>query len=74
MLMIKTKGNKIEKLTVSDPTRKLSSLQVTVNAKLEGKGEHWNAVWNSETKTSLIHIDLPTEEYAGQSVVLNLGK
>ena len=74
MLMIKTKGNKIEKLTVSDPTRKLSSLQVTVNAKLDGKGEHWNAVWNSETKTSLIHIDLPTEEYAGQSVVLNLGK
>jgi chondroitin AC lyase len=74
LLMIKTDGKNIEKLTASDPTRKLSSLQVVANTKLNGGNEHWKSHWNSEKKNSLIQIDLPTEGYAGQSVVLNFSK
>ena len=74
MLMIKTNGKGIEKFTVSDPTRKLNSLQVVANTKLEGKGENWNSRWDNEKKNSLIHIDLPTEGFAGQSVILNFSK
>ena len=72
--MIKTNGQNIEKLTVSDPTRKLSALQVTTNTKVDGKGKNWNSLWNSEKKNSLIQIDLPTGGYAGQSVVVNFSE
>jgi chondroitin AC lyase len=74
MVMVKTNGEKIEDLSVSDPTRKLTSLQLSVNTKLDDKGEHWHAAWNKEKKLSVIQIDLPKEGYAGQTVVLNFNK
>ena len=72
MVMIKTNGKRIEKIAASDPTQKLKSLQLSVNLLIEAKGNHWQSTWNKEKKTSIITIDLPTEGYAGQSVVLNL--
>ena len=74
MVMVKTNGEKIEELSVSDPTRKLTSLQLSMNTKIDGKGEYWHATWNKEKKLSIIQIDLPKEGYAGQTVVLNFNK
>jgi chondroitin AC lyase len=71
MVMVKTNGEKIEKLFVSDPARKITSLQLSVNTKIDGKGEHWHATWTKEKKLSVIEIELPKEGYAGQTVVLN---
>ena len=72
MVMIKTAGKNIGQIAVSDPTQKLKSLQLSVNTPVEAKADHWNARWNQEKKSSVIQVDLPTEGYAGQSVVLNL--
>lgn len=74
MVMIKTNGKNIEELAVSDPTRKLKTLQVSINSPISGIGDHWRATWNSESKISIIEVYLPAEGYAGQTVVLNLKK
>lgn len=70
MVMLKTNGKSIEEIAVSDPTQKLKSLQLSVNMPYEGSGDQWQSAWDKEKKNSIIHIDLPTGGYAGQSVVL----
>jgi chondroitin AC lyase len=73
MVMFKTNGKTIENMVVSDPTRKLKSIQLTVNAPIEAKRTNWKSTWNKEKKASVIQIDLPaTEELAGSSVALQL--
>jgi chondroitin AC lyase len=74
MAMVKTKGKTIEQIAISDPTRKLRSIELTVNLPIEAAGKNWKSAWNKEKKASLIHIDLPMEDYAGQTVVLMIGK
>ena len=71
LVMIKLKGNVIERIAVAEPTEKLRSLQLTVSVPLEAKGDGWQASWNKTRKLSVIEIDLPKEEYAGKSVVLD---
>ncbi|MBT1703539.1 polysaccharide lyase family 8 super-sandwich domain-containing protein [Chryseosolibacter indicus] len=72
MVMLKTKGNALEKLSVSDPTRKLKTLRLKVGAKMEGKGDNWKATWSKHERQSTIEISLPEGGYAGQSVVINI--
>jgi chondroitin AC lyase len=55
MVMVSMKGNSIKNIMVSDPGRKLSSLQLTLK---QGK------------KSSEIKVDLPKEGYAGSSVAV----
>jgi chondroitin AC lyase len=70
MVMIKTGKKGIEKITVSDPGRKLTSLQLILTARFEGAGDNWQATWNRKDRTSMIRVDLPAAGMAGQSVVL----
>ena len=72
MLMVKTNGKKIERMAVSDPSRKLNSIELSVNAEIEATGNHWRSTWNREKKTSTLQIDLPADGFAGQSVVFEL--
>jgi chondroitin AC lyase len=55
LVMIAMNGKSIKKITVADPTQKLSSLQLTVK---RGK------------KIKEIKVDLPSEAYAGQSKII----
>jgi chondroitin AC lyase len=70
LVMIKTNGMKIEKITVSDPTHKLPSLQLTTTARFESPGKNWQSTWDKENKLSLIKVDLPANGDAGKSVVI----
>ena len=72
LVMIKINGQSIEKITTSDPTGKLKSIQLKVTSRIEKKGENWKSSWNSSAKLSSIYFDLPTEGMAGQSVVATL--
>ena len=71
IVLVKTGVNSIERLAVADPTEKLKTLQFRVTAPIENSGKNWNSSWNSQTKESTIEVDLPTEGYAGQSVVVD---
>ena len=70
IVMIKSNGNKIEKIVVSDPTQKLASLQLNTTARFESSGKNWKSIWDKEKNSSVIHVDLPTEGNAGQSVII----
>ncbi|HSU52214.1 MAG TPA: polysaccharide lyase family 8 super-sandwich domain-containing protein, partial [Segetibacter sp.] len=71
VVLVKMGVNSIERLAVADPTEKLKTLQFRVTAPIENSGKNWKSSWNSQTKESTIEVDLPTEGYAGQSVVVD---
>lgn len=71
MVMVKTSGKSIEQITVSDPSRKLDTLQLRTSAMIEASGDTWQGTWDKKAKESVISIDLPKEGYAGESVVVN---
>ena len=68
IVMVKMNGKKVTKISVVDPTHKLSSLKLTLNAKLEGSGLKWSIA--QQGSNSVITVQLPTEGYAGQTVVM----
>jgi chondroitin AC lyase len=70
IIMVKTNGKKITKIAVADPTEKLKSLQFEISSRVEGSGKNWKAVWDDGKKASIISVELPTEGYAGQTVIL----
>jgi chondroitin AC lyase len=74
LVMVQASRKAIQKITVSDPSRKLPSLNLQVSARAEGSGGNWSATWNRKTRSSAIRVDLPTGGMAGQSVVLEMGR
>ncbi|MEJ7674432.1 MAG: polysaccharide lyase family 8 super-sandwich domain-containing protein [Chitinophagaceae bacterium] len=72
IVLIRMGSKGIEKIAVSDPTQKLKSLQLKVTAPIQASGNNWRSNWSNEGKASTIQVDLPTEGYAGQSVVMQL--
>jgi chondroitin AC lyase len=70
MLIVEADGNVIKKMIVSDPSQKLDALSLETSGKVETSGERWASVWNKDSKTSFITVNLPKEGYAGKSVVL----
>ena len=73
MVMLKLQGERIDKMTVSDPSRKLSRMGITVSNRYDAKGETFVTLPNSEQNNTLILVDLPRDVYAGKSTVVNLG-
>jgi len=71
MAMVKYLGNRIEKLTVSDPSRKLSRMHVTVSGAYDSMGEHFDSTIDKDGNTCF-HIDMPQGVLAGSSVVIAL--
>jgi chondroitin AC lyase len=72
MVMFKLQGERIDEITVSDPSRKLSRMKITVSNTYDATGENFVTVPNSEQNNTLILIDLPKGVYAGKSVVVKL--
>ena len=72
LVMIKTKGNTIEKMTVADPTRELLSLKFKITTPLKASGKNYHSTWNEKTKTSDVQVELPTQGDSGKSVVMEL--
>ncbi len=72
MAMLKMNGTKIEEISVSDPSRKLTSITVTVSGIYNSQGEDFSTHPNKSENSTLVIIDLPTDVYAGSSVTINL--
>lgn len=72
MVMLKIKGQAVEEITVSDPTRKLTAIRLSTSGHAEGAGNGWRAAWSNEEKQSIIKIEMPREGLAGKSVVMDL--
>ncbi len=72
MAMLKMRGNRIEELTISDPSRKLSRVMITVQDIYNVSGDNFIAFPNNNQNNTLILINLPQGVYAGKSVTIKL--
>lgn len=72
MVMLTLQNGRIDRMTVSDPSRKLSKVRITVSGLYDANGEHCAAVHNGEQKTTSIEVSLPQGVYAGKSRVIEL--
>jgi len=72
MVMLKTDGKLINELTVSDPSRKLGKIMVTVSGIYNSSGETFKTILNNNENNTLILVDLPQGVYAGKSVTIKL--
>ena len=72
MAMFKMQGDRVEELTVSDPSRKLNRIIVTVSGIYESRGDGFITHPDTGKGNTLILVDLPQGVYAGKSVTLRL--
>ncbi|KPL15816.1 MAG: chondroitin lyase [Bacteroides sp. SM23_62] len=72
MVVLKTDGENITRISVSDPNRELGKIHLTVTAKMDKAGEDFKVVWNEKEKVTEMAIELPQGPYAGQSVTIDL--
>jgi len=72
MAMLRMKGNRIEELSVSDPSRKLSRIAMTVSGIYNSKGDDFFTMPNKSKNNTLVLVDLPQGVYAGKSVTVEL--
>ena len=72
MALLKMKGDRLQQLTVADPSRKLSRMVVTVSGIYKNKGEGFIALPDISQNQTIFLIDLPQGVYLGKSLTLKL--
>lgn len=72
IVMLKMKNGQITEISVADPNRELSRFNLSVSSKIEKSGENFNTVWNASEGITQISIELPKDNYAGDSVTIKL--
>ncbi len=72
MAMVKFRENKIDELTVADPSRKLSRILITIPGIYQSKGNDFTTFPNNNQNNTFIVVDLPQGVYAGKSVNIRL--
>jgi chondroitin AC lyase len=70
MAMLKLQGDHPKELTVSDPSRKLNRVIVTLSGSYEVKGHGAISLLSTKDGGTMIIIDLPQGVYAGKSVTV----
>lgn len=72
MAMLKMKDGRIQELTVSDPSRKLSRVMVTLSGTYDANGGPARVISDIDEEGTLIVVDLPKGVYAGKSELIKL--
>ena len=72
MIMLKMNGNRINEMSVADPSRKLSSALITVPGIYENEGTGYSLYPDKNQNKTLMIVDLPQGVYAGKSVTIEL--
>ena len=72
MVMLKMEENRINELTVSDPSRKLNRLLITISGVYISAGEGFMAYPDKTQNKTILLVNLPLGVYAGKSVNIKL--
>ena len=72
IVLLKAEGENITQISVSDPNRELDKIHLSISSKIEKAGENFKTVWNEKEGVTEFAIDLPQDNYAGQSVTIFL--
>ena len=70
MVMLKMNDNRINEISVADPSRKLSRALITVPGIYEKEGAGYSLYPNKNQNKTLMIVDLPQGVYAGKSVTI----
>jgi chondroitin AC lyase len=70
MVMIRSAGEGISSITVSDPSRKQEKLMLTINRKITANEENFKTLPDGSGSNTILEIILPGEKYRGSSVTL----
>jgi chondroitin AC lyase len=70
MAMVKLQGDRIKELTLSDPSRQLSRISMTVSGIYTEKRDGLICIPNAALKNTLMIVDVPQGVYAGKSVTV----
>ncbi len=69
LVMLKTPDGELKEISVADPSRKLKSVEIQINRKIE-EGDDYEITWDEIEGYTTMTIDLPQDDFAGQSVVI----
>lgn len=69
-VMIKTNKGKVTGLSVSDPSRMLGKMHLTISGKVELKSEGVTCIYDKKKNSTAISVVLPQTVYAGSSVTV----
>ena len=72
MAMLKLQGNRIQELSVADPSRKLGSVFVSVSGIYNVSGDGFVALADNNRNKTYFVIELPQGVYLGKSVTIEL--
>ncbi len=72
MAMLKMQGNRIKELTLSDPSRKLGRIMVTVPGIYNNRGDNFVTYPQKGENITVIIADLPEGVYCGKSTTIQL--
>lgn len=72
MAMLKIKDDRIESLSISDPSRRLDKAVITLSGIYQTQAQGVMAIPDSESDQTLLIIDLPSGVYAGSSKTIQL--
>lgn len=72
ILMLALNESGIKSISVSDPSRKLKQVTLTINSPIEKTGPGFTFSKGDDPGTTKISIDLPQGHYAGKSVTIGL--
>jgi chondroitin AC lyase len=72
MALLKSKNGKVVELTLSDPSRNLNKIMITLPGIYSLKGEGVLSIPNATSKNTMLIINLPQGVYAGKSVSIKL--
>lgn len=72
MIMLHMDASRIDKMTVADPSRKLSRMLVTVSGVYDSEGADYISYPDEDQNNTTFMIDLPQGVYAGKSFIIPL--
>jgi chondroitin AC lyase len=72
MAMLKMAGNRMNELSLADPSRKLSSIFISVSGIYNVSGDGFVALTDSNQNKTYFVVELPQGVYAGKSVSIKL--
>ena len=72
ILMIQYSGDNIKRVTVSDPSRKSEVINFAVNLNFDLSDQNVSTKWDETTKSSIVSLKMPQDDYAGKSIVVEI--
>ena len=70
MVMVRVRGGQVDGITVSDPSRKLLKAHFSFTGRFRTTNGKARTTYDSATGQTVVEVELPQGEYAGESVTL----